>query len=216
MEIILKNEYSEKWIKLLLDNKCKIVNFKGDVIFEPICFSQLLTNEIVLKNPNEKWDWDFLRRCNKNIITNKPLTKNDYCEEHFLPVVCYWNEDLDVIYDYKHPLNLSLAEIIENIETCFDEGLGIRKKIYWKYLSLNQNLTLKLIKNNLDKPWYWYNICFCNPENDCKNYIKNGTKKILLTQILKCKKLNINKPIIKHNAMPIIKSYCFKMITYVA
>ena len=70
----------------------------------------------------------------------------------------------------------------------------------WRKISLNKNLTLKIILDNLDKlkelpeglTWDWDNLCVNVFETDCKNYVKNQEKKLLLTKILECKKNNNN------------------------
>ena len=209
MDIILKNEYSEKWFKMILENKEKIVDLEQKTNFEIVCFNPLLTNEIILNNPNEKWDWNILKQWNKNITLMPPCSIhsihncNYYLEckhkylKHYYTSKCFPSSIEDNIIKFSLLYKTSPNELFEKIETKFNKELRIRKKYFWRNLSANHKLTLKLIKNNLDNPWNWSFISLNNLANDCKKYINNCKKKLLLTQILKCKKLNIIKSLVK-------------------
>ena len=182
MEAQLKKEYSKKWFDMILKNKDKISNFGK------VGYNLLLTDEMVLNNLNENWDWYVLMNFNKNITIKKDLPKNDeliYYETKFylLNSIFYFSYALGLDEYAKIKLNKIIHQT--DLDACTFEKFKI---CYWVILSLNENLTLKLLKDNLEKPWCWNAICYNNLTYDCKKYINKCIKNVLLTKILKCKK----------------------------
>ena len=177
MESQLKKEYSEKWFDMILKNKDKIQKFGI------VGFNLNLTNEIVLDNLNENWDWYVLMNYNKNItIKKKDLPKN---------------------YDKFNYNEINYDKI--NYDTINYDAINYDatpSSIYFKFmlvlLTMNEKLTLKIIKDSLDKLkgqpegllFDWNVICRNNLEYDCKKYITKCTKNVLLMKILKAKKIS--------------------------
>ena len=182
MEAQIKKEYGEKWFDMILKNKDKISNFGK------LGYNLLLTDEMVLNNLNENWDWYVLMNFNNNITIKKDLQKNNYIRFppfYDVKIVALSGE----ILESNKIKKITLGEIIEqmNCNVYTDVTIG---SYYFSMLSMNENITLKLIKDNLDKPWYWDYFCVNEFKNDCKNYIIKCIKKVLLTKILKSKKIS--------------------------
>ena len=185
MEDYLKKEYSKKWFDMILKNKDKIPKFGI------VGFNLNLTDEIVLDNLNEDWDWHVLLKFNKNItIKTKKICqkiKNNIMFPLSYDVIIFTL--FGVRFNDNTIKRMTLGEIVEqmnsNILTKGSVGL-----YYFGMLSSNENLTLKIIKDNLDKPWNWNLLCRNNLEHDCKKYITKCTKNVLLMKILKAKKIS--------------------------
>ena len=184
MEDYLKKEYSKKWFDMILKIKDKIPKFGI------VGFNLNLTNEIVLDNLNEDWDWYVLMNFNKNITIKKDLPKNYFIINYGVnPSYLCFEIILSLGTNLKKIKIITSSDIIELIDS--DVYNETRYKSYfWTLLSMNENLTLKIIKNNLDKSWGCNAICHNNLEYDCKNYIAKCTKNVLLTKILKAKKIS--------------------------
>jgi hypothetical protein len=130
-----------------------------------------LTIEWLIEFPDKPWNWKDITK-HRNITVehiqqypNFPWVTEELC----------WNKNMTLELALENHIKWSWNKIEWNI-LCFNNNLPIEiilekqnmtvfdkdgKYITpwkWNWLSKNKHLTMKIVKNNLDKNWNWYDI----------------------------------------------------------
>ena len=143
----LKNDYSNKWFKFILDNETKQLNW------DYISRNTNLTTNHVKNNLNKKWNYKMFEY-NQNTDLNSIL-KNKGVHSNNDPLK---KESINNIYND----NLTLDFVKNNLNKTWD----------WHKLSYSLKVTMKDIINSNIVFWDWKAITY-NPNIEIEDFLIN-------------------------------------------
>jgi hypothetical protein len=171
-----------------------------------------ITLDIIENNITLNWDWYELSR--SNYITEEFLSKYINLKWDYSCILSRKDISWNFFEKYFDVLNRKYDDFMELISKHVNVTIDILEKydnIVWDYtwVSLNPNINIEYVLNNLDKAWDWYfltihpNISF----NDIKNNLDLSWNFNVLTSSIKVKIYDI------FSTMDII-DWDLKMISY--
>jgi hypothetical protein len=151
---------NEEWFYFMIEETIplyKMIGYKKSLFWTNLSSSKYLRWYIVEKYPDVPWDYTEMSS-NKNItiedVINNPDKPWDYTNVSEYIKVTYEivRDNPQIPWDYE--------TLVKNDGIMCDDiyKLNIPSDIWIKKISSNNNLTIKFLRENLDKPFDWYDV----------------------------------------------------------
>jgi hypothetical protein len=117
-----------------------------------------ITWKIIYDNPDKPWNYISISR-NPNITWN--IIKNNLHHDWYWDFISYhrnitWEDIQDIFLNYNDIISLSMSGISINPNvTCKIVKNNLNLEWDWYYLSYNPNIEIDFVKENLNKMWNW-------------------------------------------------------------